>query len=844
MARRSKKTEVITRRAESLAEKTERQRNEIKLDFIINHFIQIGYYSLVKKILANPNVIGALGETAIQEYKEKIEKITSNRQDILSIQLKYKNESSQDIKDINSFFINEGTVNDNPIIEEPFFSNREIDYILKSSFFGKKEISKYGFPTIILRQDELRKMSIEELIYTFSSFFKRDFDQIDFMVNPVFNQTLRQLISYRADEFTTDDIIPSSSQQEQLYRENNIEGMVAILKTILKNYEEIGKLNTLANDENYRNETLNSIMPQNLQIVASPDALLSLVKDIESKVSNKTATQEEIVEMAVLLRQFLNKCAHDQEESLITMLRSRYRSANPQIEKKIQVQVANMSGDLFYSLKSGNRIQNKTGKKGTPIDLRLAQTDKKEKSRIIAVVSAILKQEKLSRKIDKNFIKEIAEKITACSDYKQAAVIFGSEIEKVIKELRNEEIREKIGKYVGQVRQAETHFEKISANHSNNSFYDFVREFWGAKKNKNPGFEINLKGTKKEKVYKELKKLVDEMEKDPDLESISIETIVEEMAQHAKMDREIFSLKQLITKQILRYTEYAKKIGIQLPTYIEHSLAEASTNTNSKEPRNAINIFIPNYMNMFGGHYSEADYTLEEIARLKSEYSTTDEERRREYKSNPDAYATYLPVKLTEEQINYLRKISNGIYLVEDSEKTLEEIKTEKPEEYALYEVTTPSGTINVLDKLFELKETNYEEYEKVKHQILLGAGIDIFKTYVDKQRRKAEIEAERAIQEQEEARLREAAREIEIAREEERVAAESLGEEDEISSEILIGRPELRPGADAARRAFSLSARSGEVADLESSLRADHIIGSGPNTHSNEDESPGGDEH
>ena len=844
MARRSGKTETKTKRAGSIAEITQKQRNELKLAFIINHFIQIENISLAKRLLENPNVQETLGTASIKEYKEKIEKIIRTEKDLPRTQLKYKSETSPEIKEINELFAPEENINDNPINDEAFYSNRERDYALKTSFKGKKRKTLYKYPTVLIRLETINNLSVEELIDVFSSYFKKDFNQIDYLVNPVFSQTLRQLISYRADEFTVNDLIPASNYEEQEYRNNNIEGMVAILKTILENYEDTGKLSNLANDENYRNETLNSIMPENIQIVANPESLLARVKDIENKVSNKTATQEEIIEMTLLLRLFLNKGAHDQEESLSTMLRSKYRSANPKIERELQAQVANMSVDLFNSLESGNKVQNKTRKKGTPINLQLAQTDKKEKNRIIDLVSAILKQEKLLRKVDKTFIEEIAGKITACPDYKHAAAIFGSEIEKTIKEIHNEEIKGKIEKYIRQVCEIEKNFEKIATNHPNNHFYDFVREFWSARINNNPEFERNIKGTKKEKIYKEVKKLIDEMEKDSDLESSSIETIIKEMSEHARMDRELFTLKQLITKQILKYVEYSKKIGLQAPAYVEHSSVSTIANSNSKELKNVIEIYIPNFINTFGDQYSDADYTPEEITSLEDEYPRVDEERRREYNVNTSSYATYLPVKLTQEQISYLRKLSEGIGLIEESNKTLEEVKAEKPEEYAQYEVTTQKGTINALDKLYELKETEPEEYAKVKHQILLGAGIDIFREYADAKRRKEEIEVERAIQEQEDARLKEAEREIEIARKEERDAVDNLGEEDEISSEILIGRPELRPGADAARRGFSLSARSGEVADLENSLRADHIIGNNLNTHSSENEVPGGDEH
>ena len=261
------------------------------------------------------------------------------------------------------------------------------------------------------------------------------------------------------------------------------------------------------------------------------------------------------------------------------------------------------------------------------------------------------------------------------------------------------------------------------------------------------------------------------------------------------------------------------------------------------EDRNVIDIYIPKFSNLFGGHYENGEFTESEVEYFQSRYKSTSESRRRAYEEHTEDYAAFAPVKLSEEQVMYLQKIARAVETIDATGKYPDDYEVENIEEYAAYDLEKAEETINVYAELYYLKQTNPTEYEKVRHQILLGAGLDTFRNMAAREREAEKIAKEAEAEAKKAAEIQRQQEEREKAREEEKAQAESLAEDDEISSEVLIGRPEIRPGVSEARR-FSMAVRSGEVADIETFLQADHTIEPKEDAHTTADDEGYGEGH
>ena len=811
-----------------IADKSLRMRTERKINEIINYLMSTQQYYLIEYILGNVKIQKFLGTRAINEIVERIER--NREENIIPIETYTEqlgslfNKNSKmyvELGGIPEEYQNQRTTISPDTAYDMFELKNTQDLDFSDPEIRRGYIRGLTYPRVILKPEILKFVDPYELVMMFSYYpdLERVFKQIEYEQNPMFSQEVRQLITFGADELTVDDLVDSLDEETQEVRNNHIRGMIEILKEILENFEETGKLERLINDENQRNETLNSLMPDDMQILASEGTLQGTIARIENNLNNGTLSGADKLELAVILRNFLNRCAHEQEVSLTSMLRERYNGGQTLSTNRINKRVVGMTFALKDCLTSGKRVDDKSKRPGVPIDYELLKGEgreaEQERNRLETFIKAILGKEKLRKVVDINTHKNITQKIVSAlkdhpegiSDEQAVLVTFAKEMKSILQEVQRDEIDQKIERYADRVSDMERRYSKIPASLNSSDFYDFVKEVIGARKNGNRGFESRLGWTAKGKMIREVSKLLDDMEQDVDLKGTNIEDLLKEMARHSKMDRELFDTKQTVTRQIVELEQYLEENDI----YIEHNSGRGVGDRSHKEDRNVIDIFIPGYTHYFGGHYDDNDFTAEEISEFEERFDSVTRDRRIAYSRRTEDYATFVPVRLTDDQVEYLGKLATAIEIIETTNKTPEDYEAENREEFVAYDLTKEDGTINVYSELYDLREQNPEEYEKVRHQILLGAGIETFRGAVIKQREKEERED----------RQRSEA--------EARAEVESLGDDDELSSSVLVGSPQARPDAAEARKRFSAQVRSGEVADIERGLQEDHILGDTP---------------
>ena len=81
---------------------------------------------------------------------------------------------------------------------------------------------------------------------------------------------------------------------------------------------------------------------------------------IENNLNNGTLSDADKLELAVILRNFLNRCAHEQEVSLTSMLRERYNGGQTLSTNRINKRVVEMIFTLQDCLASGKRVDDKS----------------------------------------------------------------------------------------------------------------------------------------------------------------------------------------------------------------------------------------------------------------------------------------------------------------------------------------------------------------------------------------------------------------------------------------------------------------------------------------------------
>ena len=863
MARTKKRKEENIAASTNIADKSSRIRTERKIKNIIDYLIRRGQFDIVSEILANPKIEKFLGKKTVNEYHNKIDQ-NDKIDEIEQFSITFEKEMDEDLRKIikglrnptyKRRFLKDEKENLTNISQQLAKRQRkETDY--SNVEIRRKKLKEFQYPIVLLDSEIIHYVEPTELVKMFSFYpeIEKQFKQIDYEENPMFSHEIRQLIAFCGDEFTPEDLLVAANEEENGYRTNNIQTMALLLNKIFENFEQTGKLERLVNDENQRNKTINFLMPDELQIVANPQSLFDELARIKNNIGSDTLTNEDKVELAALLRTFLNKSAHEQEFCLMTILREKYKAGEPFAAQDLRNQSVSLVSNLFHCLETGKRMDDKSTGKQPPIDFELliSEGDKgKETIRLEKIVESVLRNGNLFKKVDKDLRKAIVanikERINSQKEKNPdikpkviACIGFAEIMHPTLEELHEQEISEKIEKCVIKVSELERRYAKIT---SKSSFYEFIKEYLGAKNNNNNKFEENLRGTRKSKIYKEVDELFEQLRNDPNLDEAEVGGLLEEMARHAKMDREVFEAKQLITRQLIVLEELLHRQGIQSELYIEHNTGKGIGTKKTKEDRNVIDIYIPRFSNLFGGHYENGEFTESEVEYFQSRYKSTSESRRRAYEEHTEDYAAFAPVKLSEEQVMYLQKIARAVETIDATGKSPDDYEVENIEEYAAYDLEKAEETINVYAELYYLKQTNPTEYEKVRHQILLGAGLDTFRNMAAREREAEKIAKEAEAEAKKAAEIQRQQEEREKAREEEKAQAESLAEDDEISSEVLIGRPEIRPGVSEARR-FSMAVRSGEVADIETFLQADHTIEPKEDVHSTADDEGYGEGH
>ena len=653
-----------------------------------------------------------------------------------------KNKKLKDFLTETDFYNIENGGEDRIVSYKP--TKRTIDFSKKEnrdSFISEKhsleEIGESGIIEFVTPEEIIELFDHTKLHY--------DFQVKDISLNPGNNPLLEQEIERLMSQMDTKILLPR--QIDTKPRNKTLGLMTELLLDLIDGLDDIGILEKLINDENNRNKTINQLFPQDKKIESNKDKVREFAENYYLNLADGKVDFKDSVAMTVLLRNYVNRFLHEEEQQIKIWIRMNHKTSKEKFEEIIENELKPtlmpyiasgkinpngkiiFSGVTFASVKEEVSRRISSGKTNTIWDSQRQM----EKG-----VEAFLREKGFNP--PQGISRQIVDEMCLCETETEALEKFKDKLLELMPAIEEKTLPSILRGIANKIPEIENAFEKEEPNGSLLKFVSIV-----AQERKSPGkytIPSHLIG-----VQERINSFIDSLNDSPFIHFDNPELFMLEMMSISMKNKNMYTLKNTLTLTILEYQKRLNAIRDDEPNiHIEEEDGVVSGENG------VIDIYLPMYMNTFGGHFSDDDFSLADKRTFQYLYNRVPNVIREAFDKHREKYAAYTPIRLTEDQVDHMRFLAEVLLKMEQTNKAPEDFEKDFPEEYMSFEIDNGTQKINTYKYLYDLKnpdsslseenkEKMKEDYKKVRYQILLGAGLDYYRNYYIKgTKKKAEV--------------------------------------------------------------------------------------------------------